>query len=440
MKSIVLSTVFSWLSRLCAIILNLVGIPLALAKLGPSRFGLLLVVLSIGSWIGFANIGTGRLIANVVARRRKAASRFTIEMISFATVLAAAFNLLLFVAATTLFILAMHFITANEAIAANYHEFFISVVTLFFAMALWFFLSIFEGIDAGHHQLHRLYIFQVCSYLVSLTVLLLLFPARPSIWLAAALLNLGFLLGSLAHAADVVRRNSHLFSLNFVWSRRIARLLLLSSIDFTIINLGLGVMFQLAPGLFGFVYGPESVLELGIFIRLMQSYGALVISFTYPLSNVLASRLKARENESALHTGRISLLLLIAGGGLAGCIFFATGDVVLSFWLRTSVELDRFFRLGASLLITITALHLLFSALLVAASEIRRAAYIHLGEAVAYPPLAYIFFWLYGQSGILLAMDLVFGAGVLVMVTKLRGHAVLSQLFRVSRSPESLAQ
>jgi len=438
MKSIVLSTMFSWLSRLCAITLNLVGIPLALAKLGPTRFGLLLVVLSIGSWIGFANIGTGRLIANVVARRRKAASRFTIEMISFATVLAAAFNFFLFVAATTLFVLAMHFITANEAITANYREFFISVVTLFFAMALWFFLSIFEGIDAGHHQLHRLYMFQLCSYLVSLAALLLLFPAHPSIWLAAALLNLGFLLGSLAHAADVVRRNRSLFSQNFVWNRRIARLLLLGSIDFTIISLGLGVMYQLAPGLFGFIYGPGSVLELGIFMRLLQSYGAIVIAFTYPLSNVLASRLKARENDSAVHAARISLLLLAAGGGVGSCIFFAAGNPILSFWLRTEVELDPIFLLSGSLLIVITALHLLLSALLIAAAEIRKASYIHLAEVVAYLPLAFIFFKLHGQSGVLLAMDIIFGAGVLAMIATLRRHAVMSRLFHI-RNRVSLA-
>ena len=433
MKSIVLSTLFSWISRLCAIVLNLVGIPLALAKLGPSRFGLLLVVLSIGSWIGFANIGTGRLVANIVARRRKAASRFTIEMISFATVLTAGFNLLLFGVATALFVLVMSFAPVDDVIAANYRDFVVSVVILFLAMALWFFLSIFEGIDAGHHQLHRLYIFHLCSYLVSLAALFMLFPAHPSIWLAAALLNLGFLLGSIAHAADVVRRNSRLFSLNFTWNPRIAQLLLLSSVDFTIISLGIGVMTQLAPGLFGFIYGPESILELGIFMRLMQSYSALVLAFTYPLSNIVASRLKARELEPTVHTVRISLILLLVGAGSAGCAFFLIGNFVLSFWLRTSVALDSVFLSSASLLIVIITFHFFFSALLVATNEVRKAASVQLGEALAYLPLTYICFKLEGQGGILVAMDVVMFAGVVIMAGAVRRNPVLGAVFAMGR-------
>lgn len=420
-----------------AIALNIVGLPLALEKLGPSRFGLLLVILSIGSWIGFANFGTGRVIANIVARRRKRGTRFSIEAVSLTTMLAGILNLFLFAAATGLFFLFMSFAPLTDVIAANYHEFVVSIVGLFFALSLWFFLSVFEGIDAGHHQLHRLYLFHLVSYAVSLAALLLVFPTHPSISLAAYLLNLGFLLGSILHAVDVVRRNSDLFTLNVEWRSQIVRLLMLSSLDFTIISFGLGIIFQLATGLFGFIAGPHAVLELGIFMRLMQSYGALIIAFTYPLSNIIASKLKMREQASAIHTARLSGLMLLAASSFGACGFMLFGPFALSFWLKSEIHLDRLFLMSASALVILSAAHFFLTALMTGAAETRRASYIHIGEAVVFVPLAYVLFYTLQQGGVLLAMDLVLGAGILIMIGQLRRHPVLGKL--VGRPARALA-
>lgn len=412
-----------------AIALNIVGLPLALEKLGPSRFGLLLVILSIGSWIGFANFGIGRVIANIVARRRKRGSRFAVETISLTTMLAAVLNLLLFAVATGLFFLFMSFAPLTEVIAANYHEFVVSIVGLFFALSLWFFLSVFEGIDAGHHQLYRLYLFHLVSYAVSLATLLVVFPTHPSISLAAYLLNLGFLLGSILHAIDVVRRHSGLFTFNVEWRPQIVRLVMLSSLDFTIISLGLGIIFQLATGFFGFIAGPQAVLELGIFMRLMQSYGALVIAFTYPLSNIVASRLKMRERMSVIHTVRLSGAVLLAAASFGACGFMLFGPFALSFWLKSAVHLDNLFLVSASLLIILSPSHFFFAALMTGTADTRRASYIHIGEAVVFVPLAYVLFQTQQQGGVLLAMDIVLAAGMLVMIERLRRHPVLGELF-----------
>lgn len=413
-----------------AIALNIVGLPLALEKLGPSRFGLLLVILSIGSWIGFGNFGTGRVIANIVARRRKRGSRFAIETISLTTMLSAVLYLLLFTVATTLFFLFMSFAPLTEVIAANYHEFVVSTIGLFFALSLWFFLSIFEGIDAGHHQLHRLYLFHLVSYAVSLAVLLFVFPSHPSISHAAYLLNLGFLLGSILHSIDVVRRNWEMFTFNVEWRPQIIRLVMLSSLDFTIISLGLGIIFQLSTGLFGFIAGPHAVFELGIFMRLMQSYGALVIAFTYPLSNIIASKLKMRERASAVHTARLSGAMLLAAASFGACGFFLFGPFALSFWLKSEIHLDRLFLVSASLLIILSASHFFLAALMIGTADTRKASYIHIGEAVVFAPLAYVLFQTLQQGGVLLAMDIVLAAGTLVMIRQLQPHAILGKLFR----------
>ncbi|SED91484.1 hypothetical protein SAMN05444164_6270 [Bradyrhizobium erythrophlei] len=431
MKSIIISASSAGACRILAIVLNLVGIPLALAKLGPSRFGLLLVILSISSWIGFANIGMGRVIANTVARRSSSSSRFTVEFVSLATVLAAVINLLLFLVATGLFFLFLSFAPLEDVIAANYHEFAVTIVIMFFALSLWFFLSVFEGIDAGHHQLHRLYFFQLISYSLSLAILLLVFPTHPSITFAAYLLNLGFLLGSVFHAVDVVRRNRNLFSLNFGWRWRTIRLLTLSSLDFTVISLGLGVIFQFATGLFGFIDGPESVVELGIFMRLMQSYGSLVIAFTFPLSNLVAFRLKRRDVASVVRTVRLSGIMLLSGSIVGGAGFLILGVPILSFWLKSAIHIDRLFLVSGSLLIVLGALHFFLAALMTGAADIRTASRIHILEAVAFLPLAFLLFRALEQSGVLLAMDIVLGAGTLAMLGRLRKHSVLGRVFAV---------
>jgi O-antigen/teichoic acid export membrane protein len=429
MKSIILSTLSAWIARILAIALNIVGLPLALEKLGPSRFGLLLVVLSIGSWIGFANIGMGRVISNLIARRRKRSSRFVVETISAATALAAVFNVALFVVGTGLFLFFMSLVPLSDIIAENYHEFVVSIVSLFLALSFWFFLSVFEGIDAGHHQLHRLYLFHVGSYALCLVILLVYFPAHPSISLGAYLLNLGFLLGSVLHAVDVVRRNHHLFAVNFDWRRRIIRLVLLSSLDFTIISLGLGILYQLATGFFGFIAGPQTVVELGIFMRLLQSYGALVIAFTYPLSNIIASKLKARDNAAAIHTARLSGIMLLAGASLGGCGFLLFGPSALSFWLRSTIHLDHLFLISASLLIVLSTSHFFLAALLIGTADVRETARVHIGEAAAFVPLAYVLFRSLQQGGVLLALNIVLGAGILIMIRRLRRHYILGKLF-----------
>ena len=433
MRSILLATMTSWLARFVAIALNIVGIPLALRGLGPSRFSLLLVILSIGSWIGFANIGMGRVIANIVARRRRSTSQFTIETVSLATVLAAGLNLLLFVAATALFFLVLSIVPLSEVIAANYREFVISVVGLFFALSLWFFLSVFEGIDAGNHQLHRLYVFQLGSYLLSLVILLFVFPAHPSIWFAAYLLSVGFLLGSVCQAVDVVRRNPNLFSLRFKWPKRLVRLVLLSSLDFTVISLGIGIVYQLATGLFGVIAGPHAVVELGILLRLMQSYGALLVAFTYPVSNIVASKLKRQEFASVIHTVRLSGMMLLAGASVGAVGFFVLGSPILSFWLRSPLDLDRLFLIGGALVFFLSSLHFFLAALLIGTAATKTASRIHIAEAVVFVPVAYLLFRAVGQAGVLLAMDIVLGAGVLMMIRRLRSHPVLGELLTAKK-------
>jgi O-antigen/teichoic acid export membrane protein len=433
MKAIIFSTFAGWLARILAIALNIAGLPLALDKLGQSRFGLFLVVLSIGSWIGFANIGMGRVVANVIAKYSIRSPAFVARFVSMATVLAAIINLLLFCLSSALFLTVITVAPLNEAIAHDYVEFVVTVLGMFLALSLWFFLSVFEGIDAGHHQLHRLYLFQLASYALSLFLLVAVFPRHPSIGFAACLLNLGFLLGSIAHGFDVARRNRALFIRRFAWRRKSVRVLLLSTLDFTIISLGIGILYQLSTGLFGFIAGPDAVVELGIFMRLLQSYGALLIAFTFPLTSVIASRLASRNVAAALQAARWSGLLLLGGAAAASSIFFVFANRLLALWLRSGIQFESAFLLCASLLIFLSSLHFYLAALLMGGGDTKMVARIHLGEALVFAPIAYLLFSALQQTGILIALDATIACGSLLMVRRLHLHHLLSPLVGIGR-------
>jgi O-antigen/teichoic acid export membrane protein len=213
----------------------------------------------------------------------------------------------------------------------------------------------------------------------------------------------------------------------------VLRLLLLSSVDFTIISLGIGILFQLATGLFGFIAGPQAVFDLGIFMRLMQSYGALIIAFTYPLSNIIASHLASRHDAAALHTARLSGALLLGAAGVAAIGFLAFANEILSFWLRTPIRLDSLFLSCAALLIILSALHFYAASLLIGTSDTKAVARIHLGEAIAFTPFAFALFFELGEGGVLLALDLTLAAGLFLMMQRVLAHRALGAFFSPTR-------
>ncbi len=428
MKSIIFSTLVAWLARVLAIVLNLVGLPLALKQLGQSNFGLFLVVLSIGSWVGFANIGMGRVIASIITRYSTRVPPFVARFVSMATVLAAVINLCLFCVSSALFLVVMSTVQLNDVIAEHRSEFTVSVLSLFFALSLWFFLSIFEGIDAAHHKLYRLYAFQVGSYILSLVLLFTVFPHYPSIAFAAYLLNLSFLFGSIVHGFDVVRRNRGLFVRRFAWRRNTVRLLLWSSLDFTIISLGLLILYQLSTGLFGFLAGPNSVIQLGIFMRLLQSYGALLVAFTFPLTNMIASRLSHRDNAGALHAARLSGVLVLSGAAVASLGFYALGNVLVALWLHSGIQFGLDFRTNAGYLIFVSTLHFYVAALLMGSGSTKLVARIHLWEAIAFLPVAYACFSVLQQTGVLVALNVLITCGSVLMIRRLLAHEVLGDI------------
>jgi O-antigen/teichoic acid export membrane protein len=407
MKRILLSAATSWIGRVLAIVINLVGIPIAYGALGEVRFGLLLIVLSIGSWIGIANVGFGRAVTVVVARYIQKSRHFVAYTVTTAAAVSAVINAGLVVLCSVIVVLLVHFRYVNEDIAAHLPEFIGSTIILFVVFAVWFSLAIFEGIDAGQEQLYRLYAFHTLSYVITFALLLTVFRVAPSLPLATYLLGASFLLGSVLHACDVVRRYPDLFVRLGRRRRRLERTLVGSAIDFTIISFALAMLYQLVVGIFGLYIGPEQIIDLGIFMRIMLSLLALIFALTYPMSSAITASLARSDRAAAIHSARWSGVIVISFFAACSAAFYWFGEPLISLWLRRAVHYDLPFRAAATGLIFLSAVHAYLAAILIGVGEIRAVSRLHALEGLVVLPTCYLFYTLLGQGGILLGIDLV---------------------------------
>jgi O-antigen/teichoic acid export membrane protein len=170
------------------------------------------------------------------------------------------------------------------------------------------------------------------------------------------------------------------------------------------------------------------VIELGIFMRLLQSYGALLVAFTFPLTNVIASRLANRDTAGALHAARLSGLLLLGAAAIASFGFYIFANPLLALWLHSGIQFESGFRAGAALLIFVSSLHFYLAALLMGSGATKMVARVHLGEAAVFLPIAYLCFGALHQAGILVALDVIIACGSLLMMRRLLAHDVMGEI------------
>lgn len=407
MKSFLLTAATGWLARILAIAVNIVGIPLILQSLGPTRFGVVLIALGIGSLVGIGNIGIGRVVGIVVARFYLKSPGFVAKVVSFGTLIAAIFHVAFFLFCTgVLLALANHVELGPDAILLH-PQFMMSTVAVFFAASLWFFLSVFEGVDAGQHRMARLYGFQILGYALTLALFLTLFRRMPSILFATLLLNMGYVVGSAMHAVDVWLRHRNFFK----WTTRRPRLLVQAlfrgSLDFAIIGLVASITFQFTTGLFGLVVGPDAIVDLGVFMRLMMAFGGIVFTVTTPLSNLIATRVSQGDDRGALHAA-----VLTGGGLLTGCAVAAIGfelfgERLLTLWLKMATSYQPSFRIMASLLIFCTGAYAYATAVAIGFGGVKRVARIHLFAGACLLPISYLCYAIFGQAGILMGMNII---------------------------------
>lgn len=413
MRSILITTLAGWIARGLAIVVNIIGLPVALHSLGQTRFGLFLIVLSVGSWIGLGNAGFGRVIAIVTARYYRKAPGFVAAVTAHLVRRAVGYYIFLFVGCCVVFLVAARLHAMPDDAEAYAFEFKISTIAVFFSMSLWFFLAVFEGVDAGRHELFRLYWYQIGAYLLSLVAMFTILPRWPSLLLASLLLSSGFLLGNLFHALDVYRRHRSMFTTVRRIPRALSRAVLFHSVDFTIIAIALSVIYQLVTGLIGMVTGPDQILNLGVFMRLMASGGGIILTVTGPMSNLIATRIAHQDAEGARRILVLTDIGLVGTMGCASIAFDVAGERLLSVWLHTPVVYDDDFRLFAAVMIFLTALYCYTSAAAIGFGHLRQVARIHAVMAVLVLPSAFLMFAWRGQAGVLMALDMVLAFGAL---------------------------
>jgi O-antigen/teichoic acid export membrane protein len=406
MISILTTTLAGWLARLLAIAVNIVGTPVVLHALGPTRFGIMLISLSIGSWIGLGNAGFGRVVAIITARYDHKSPAFVASVVSHITRLSAKVYPALFVACSTLLLLLVPHIDLGPG-ASYAAEFSASTIAVFFAMTLWFFLAVFEGVDAGHHELFRLYCFQVLSYSITLILLFTAFKASPSLLFATLLLSSGFLLGNVLQAINVYRRHRTLFTSRRRTMPTLSRAVVVHSLDFTVISIALSVIFQFTTAIAGLVVGPDEIINLGVFMRVIAALAGIILTVAVPMTNLIAGKLARQDRAGALKVAVATSSLVTASVAVAAVVFYGFGERLMQLWLHTPVVYDPVFRIAAALLIFLVAVYACSSGVAIGFDRRRQVARVHAVMAVAILPLSYVGFRTFGQAGILLAIDLV---------------------------------
>ena len=411
MRSMLLTTLAGWLARVLAMAVNVVGMPIVLHSLGTTRFGIMLISLSIGSWIGLGNAGFGRVVALITARYYRRSPAFVSSVVTHIASISARFYVALFFVFSTAFLLFTPWINLGADGARYALEFIIGTVLVFFSMSLWFFLAVFEGIDAGRHELFRLYWFQVLAYAITLVLMFTLFAWMPSLTFAIWLVSSGFIIGNLMHAIDVWRRHRALFRSTAKPRPAMIRSVLYNSVDFTIISIAISIIFQFTTGIVGLMVGPDEIINLGVFMRIMASVGGIILTVTVPMSNLIAGRLAHQDRTGAVKVAIWTGAGLLLSVGLAAVTFDIFGERLVSMWLRTPVAYEPAFRILASTLIFLTAVYAYASGLAIGFGKLRHVARVHIGLGAAVLPLAYGCFHSQGQAGILLAIDIVLFGG-----------------------------
>src|ERR1700754_96564 len=107
MNMFLLTAATGWLVRVLAIAVNVVGIPLILQSLGPTRFGVVLIALGIGSLVGIGNVGIGRIVGIAVARFYLKSPAFVARFVSYATLVAVTFHTGFFLVCTGILLASM---------------------------------------------------------------------------------------------------------------------------------------------------------------------------------------------------------------------------------------------------------------------------------------------------------------------------------------------
>jgi O-antigen/teichoic acid export membrane protein len=412
MKSILFSTAAGWLARVLAIVVNFGGMPVVLQTLGPTRFGIMLMAISVGSWAGFGNLGFGSAVGLIVARFFHRSKTFVPRVVSCVMLMAIVCQSVFFLISSAVLLLMSSRVNLGPDDLLYRHDFVISALIMILASNLQLFLSVFDGVDAGQHQLYRLYRYQIVAYGLVLLLLLTVFPAMPSIAFATTLLGAGFLAGNLMHAADVWKRHSDLFTAGVAGiRRRLVKALILSSADFTIISLATSVIFQFTTGLVGLIVGPDEIINLGVFMRIHTSTAGVILTVTVPMANLIVARVAKQDLQGAVDAALLTGAGLLSICGVAALGFDLLGERLISIWLRTPTQFDPGFRMMASCLIFTTAFSLYATGIGIGFGNLRRVARIHAIEACAVLPLAYVCYLFFGQAGILGAMNAVLFAG-----------------------------
>ena len=401
-SSILLAAVTAVGARLTSLVLNLVGLPIALASLGQKGFGLFLMLGGFAAVASVANLGLARVVALHTARRSTSSMVFVGEIFRMTAVTATAMGAAVFAVLAGLALALPWDRIIGGFDPALRTDFLTAAVLLALIMGLWVALAPFEGLAAGLHRLTRLNLFRSVGFLINLLGIVFVLPRVPTLTTCVLLFSSGIVLGDLLHAVFLIWNRRDIAFGRIRLRRRVVRSIYRDALSGLLFSIGFAGLFQFSTALLGMLGGPAEAVLYGITMRLLMNALSAVQGYYNAVWPAVTAGLKdeaGRPRALALIRQSIGAALVMGIAGATVVVIF--GQILLRAWMGGDLGFDLPARLAAGLLCFAVVLELALKSSLLAFGLLRYSAYVTVVEAIVFLAAATFVMPRYGELGAL---------------------------------------
>jgi O-antigen/teichoic acid export membrane protein len=334
-RRFVRSAGFSVLSKITAIAVNLLSVPLTYNYLGAERYGVWIALSSLIAILGFADLGVGNGVVNQVAAANGRDDRADIQRAcsagTFVLGAIAGLGLVAFSMAYPLMSWA-DALNVKGAEAANEVGSALFVLVAIFAVGMP--ISVVMKVQSGLQQGYRSATWQCLGTLLSLAALLLVVQERLGLpWLVAALAGapalangLNWLDFFLVRRRDLMPRLCHL-------DKASAQSVMRLGLSFLALQLVMAMTSAADGLLIAKALGPEAVAAFAIPDRLFSQVSSVLLLLMAPLWPAYGEALSRGDRQWVARTLRSSLAMAGVFSILAVTVLSLGAPYIFSVWI-----------------------------------------------------------------------------------------------------------
>jgi O-antigen/teichoic acid export membrane protein len=396
-------------AKFASVLLNLFGLPIAFVQLGTERFGTFLMLSGFMSVAALANFGLSRIVALHVAKRIYLSHEFAAQIFRTTIVFAAIIATVTF----TILLIASLSLPWRMLIPGMqldfYSDFTTAAIILALFMSIWIFITPFEGLATGLHQLAILNSFRISGYIFNIVGMLVVLPRYSSITMCVLLFSSGFILGDIFNAAYLALTRPILIFGRVRLRRTLLRSIIGDAFSGVLNSAGFAAVFQFSTGLLGVLAGPSQTVLYGLVMRVLLVGLSILQGYYGAVWPALARSLsKGGDLNQSINLTKQSFLVAFVAGSSGMIAFVSFVDTGFSLWLKSPIQFDIIARVSAGVLCFVVTIELALKSVLYAYGTLRFPALITMYQALIYISLSFIVMPRYQAGGGLTLLCLIY--------------------------------